>query len=108
MLESYSGYWYPLVFVSVFLILSFIVYILSRVFFSSAHKKGEQAKPFLSGNKETEKVHIPASSIYWGFIKALRGYYDVIIPFHTGNINDYMGAFIIVLAIVLTVVEVLT
>ncbi len=105
-IETGVGTWNAIIFAVAFFIVSIVVYILSRLLFSGAHKEGEQAKPFLSGNEEVTKQHVAASNLYWGFTRALKSYYDVVIPAHTGIINDYIGWFVIVLAIVLILVEV--
>ena len=72
-------------------------------------KKGtNQTKPFISGNPEISKEdsHIGASHIYWGFTEALKGYYKPLIKLHTGNINDYSGWIVLVLAIIFIIVGV--
>jgi len=62
--------------------------------------------PFLSGNAEPEKsaVHIRAGNLYWGYTDALSGYYKYIKPLHTGNLADYLLAYMFVTALVLIVV----
>lgn len=106
-LETGSGYWNAVVFVIVFVVIALAVYVI-RCFGEKGHKKGEQAKPFLSGNPEPEKgkVHVRAGNIYWGFTESLKGYYSAMKNLHTGNLNDYIYWFIGVLAIMLLVITV--
>lgn len=73
----------------------------------SLYKKGtEQGRPYLSGNAEPEKgaVHIRASNLYWGYLQALKGYYDTIVPMHTGILTDYMVWFVAVTALLLVII----
>ena len=106
-LETNTGFWNPIVWIIAFLILCIVIYIL-RSFGESSYKKGEQAKPFLSGNPEPGKgdVHIRASNIYWGFTESLKEYYKTMTNIHTGDINDYVYWFIGIIAIILIVVSV--
>jgi len=106
-LETESGFWNPLVWGTIILI-SFIIVYAIRSFGKTGYKKGtEQTKPFLSGNIEgdKDKSHVKASNLYWGFIESLRGLYNTLTKMHTGNVNDYvlwfvviMGLFFIILA----------
>jgi hypothetical protein len=105
-LQTGSGFWNPIIWISALIIAMLIAYII-RGFGEHAYKKGtEQDKPFISGNPEPAKaeVHVRAGNIYWGFLDALKGYYDSIVPLHTGIINDYVGWFIGIMAIILIVV----
>lgn len=67
------------------------------------YKKGtEQAKPFLCGHQEPDKgeIHIRASNIYWGFVEALKGYYEPLIGAHTGELSDYVGWLVGLIALI--------
>ena len=66
--------------------------------------------PRSAGNAEPEKgaVHIRASNLYWGFLQALKGYYEAIVPLHTGVLTDYMVWFVAVTALLLVIVGVIT
>ena len=77
------------------------VFVSSRLLFPGGHKKGAQQEPFFSGNEVEEGTHLAASNLYWGFFKALEGYYSKIIPEHTGNINDYVGWLVVVTALIM-------
>lgn len=109
-LNTESGFWNPIVWGTI-IVIAFIIGYTIRSFGKIGYKKGtEQTKPFLSGNieEDKEKSHIKASNLYWGFTEALKGIYISLAKMHTGNINDYvlwfvviMGIFFIVLAGVL-------
>ncbi len=90
-LHTPSGYWNPLLWVAFLVLFAVVGYIIySRG--NPAHKTGEQAKPYLSGNEEpdVEEIRVRASDIYWGFLEALKGYYRVLIAMHTGDLRDYI------------------
>jgi len=101
MLRTIGGYWDPVVWVVAFIVILIIAYMV-RAFGRREYKKGEQIKPFLSGVEEPskEKVHVRGGNIYWGFIEALRGYYDYMKKMHSGIVNDYVAWFVGVAAII--------
>ncbi len=104
------GVWAPVAWLAAFVVATIIVYLLWKTGESSYRKGTEQERPYLSGNAEPEKgaVHIRASNLYWGFLQALKGYYDAIVPLHTGVLTDYMVCFVAVTALLLVIVGVIT
>ena len=58
-------------------------------------------EPFISGNPEPENAgaHIPATNLYWGFTEALKGWYQKLLPIHTGVLTDYVAWFLGVMAL---------
>ena len=104
------GVWNPVAWLAAFLGAAIIVYLIWRAGESSYKKGTEQGRPYLSGNVEPEKgaVHIRASNLYWGFLQAMKGYYDAIVPIHTGVLTDYMIWFVAVTAVLLVIVGVLS
>jgi len=108
LLETGSGFWSALIWVVIVLVLSALIIYLRNKGEASYKKSTEQDKPFISGNPELSKEnsHISASHIYWGFTEALKDYYNPLVKFHTGNINDYSGWIVVVTAIVLIMVGV--
>jgi hypothetical protein len=104
------GMWAPVVWLVAFVAAVIIVYLLWKTGEASYKKGTEQGRPYLSGNAEPEKgaVHIRASNLYWGFLQALKGYYDAIVPMHTGVLTDYMIWFVAVTALLLVIVGVLS
>ena len=104
LIKTVGGYWDPIVWIVAFIVIAIIAYII-RAFGKREHKGGEQTKPFLSGVEEPskEEVHVRASNLYWGFIEALKGYYDYMKRMHSGVINDYVAWFVGVAAIMFVV-----
>ena len=104
------GIWAPLAWLAAFLAALVVVYLLWKTGESSYKKGTELERPYLSGNAEPEKaaVHIRASNLYWGFLQALKGCYDAIVPIHTGVLTDYMVWFVAVTALLLVLVGVLS
>lgn len=104
-LQTGSGFWNPIIWIFVIIIVFLIVYII-RGFGERGYKKGtEQVKPFISGNP-SKKLHIKATNIYWGFMEGLKGYYDIAMKAHTGIINDYVLWFIGMMAILFVIIGV--
>jgi hypothetical protein len=103
------GVWDPVAWVIAFIVAAIIVYLLWKTGESSYKRGTEQGRPYLSGNPEPEKgaVHIRASNLYWGYLQALKGYYDSIVPMHTGILTDYMVWFVAVTAVLLVIIGVL-
>jgi hypothetical protein len=103
------GIWTPFAWMVAFIAALIIVYLIWKTGESSYRKGTELERPYLSGNVEPDKgaVHIRASNLYWGFLQALKGYYDVIVPVHTGVLTDYMIWFVAVTALLLVIVGVL-
>ena len=96
-----SGFWRPLVWILVAIIAFLVAYVL-RSFGTTGYKRNtEQAKVFLSGNKEysEEQMHVKASNLYWGFTTSMDWFYKLLKKLHTGNASDYVLWFVIVLAI---------
>ena len=100
-LTTDSGFWNPLVWGLVLVIAFLIVYILRGYGKKEYKKETEQTKVFLSGNPEfeKEKMHVKASNVYWGFMESLKWLYGVLEKMHTGNVNDYILWFVIIMGI---------
>ncbi len=99
--ETGSGFWNPLIWLLVILIVFLIIHVL-RGFGNKKYKLNtEQTKPFLSGNPEyeKEKMHIKGSNVYWGFTESLKWIFDKLNKMHTGNASDYVLWFIIIISI---------
>ncbi len=101
------GLWNPLVWI----IAGMIVYIAMK--FLQDHgqpdtgKDGDMILPFTSGNYLSEEdARIRASNVYWGFIEAMKGYYNTLSKMHTGIMSDYVYWYIGVLAIIIIVIGV--
>ena len=99
-----SGVWVPIAWVLVFLISLLIAYAI-YLRGEKSWKRGMQQDMFLSGNKPVDgaEAHVKASNIGWGFFEALKSYYSLMRKMHTGIINDYVGWFLGVLAVMLLI-----
>ena len=105
-LSTGTGFWNPLAWLIAILVAAVIVYLIWRRG-ESGYKKGTaQTVPFISGNPEPgkEMVHVRASNLYWGYLEALKRYYDLIVPAHTGIVNDYVLWYLGVTALLMIVV----
>ncbi|MDY3868181.1 MAG: hydrogenase [Pyramidobacter sp.] len=68
------------------------------------YKEGTaQDEIYYSGNEvpDADVFSVPASSSYWGFREALKGYYARLTAMHTGVGTDYVGWFVVTAAIIL-------
>jgi hypothetical protein len=103
------GVWTPAVWILVMIVALFFSYLIRRCGEDDYDEGTEQTKPYLSGNDEPSKsgVHIRGGNLYWGFTAALKGYYDRLIPLHSGIVNDYVSWFLIGLLAVFVVVVLL-
>ena len=104
--ETGSGFWNPIVWLVVIIIVFLIIHIL-RGFGNKNYKVDtEQTKPFLSGNPEysKEKMHIKGSNLYWGFTESLKLIFDNLNKMHTGNTSDYVLWFVIIISVLFLVV----
>jgi hypothetical protein len=108
MLTGY-GVWNPVAWLTAFIAAAIIVYLIWKTGESSYKRGTEQGRPYLSGNAEPDKgaVHIRASNLYWGYLEALKKYYDTIVPAHSGILTDYMVWFVAVTALLLLIIGVL-
>lgn len=102
-IETGQGYWAPLIFVVALLgVLILAVLIWSRG--RREYKRGtEQELPFLSGEK-AENPRVGALHLYWGLAEALRPLLERLRGWHSGNINEYAGWFLVILAVVVLLV----
>lgn len=101
-----AGFWNPLAWILglvVAAIIAWLIYSLGEKGFKAGTP---QTEPFLSGNKEPRKdqVHIRAGNLYWGYLEALKGYYDRLVPLHTGNLHDYVLWYLGITAVFLVLV----
>jgi hypothetical protein len=108
-IETGSGFWNPLIWLSAMVIAFLIAYILRGMGRKEYKEKTDQTQSFLSGNPEYEKeqMHIKGSNVYWGFTESLKWGYNVLRRMHTGNVSDYVLWFVIVIATLFIVVGVI-
>jgi hypothetical protein len=105
-LETGYGFWSPIVWVIAIAVVSLVAYIIWSLGEKEYRKDTEQTRPFISGNPEPAKgmVHIRAGNLYWGFTEALKGYYDWLVPAHTGIVNDYVLWFLGIMAVIMLII----
>jgi len=101
-LETGHGLWSALYWLLSLAVLFLIVYFIYSSGGKTVKASGDKGKPFLSGNEMfKEENHVKSSNIYWGFTEALKSYYTPLKGEHTGDVNDYVSWFVVVLAVVL-------
>jgi hypothetical protein len=100
--ETGYGFWNPLIWLVVFLVIALIVIVIRALGEKSYKPQTDQTKPFLAGNPEVSKegVVVRGGNVYWGFFEALRKYYEPVVNAHSGVLNDYIAWFVIVLALI--------
>lgn len=108
LLETGSGHWNAILWVIFTVIIGLGVLWIRNKGEDRYKKDTDQTKPFLSGNPEVSKEdsHVRASHIYWGFTEALKKYYEPLVKIHSGNINDYSGWIVLMMAIIFIVIGV--
>ena len=101
------GYWDVYSWIIFFFIASGLV-LWIRSMGRSDYKKGtEQDEIFYGANAVPEdgsEIQVPASSAYWGFVEALKGYYEKLSEMHSGLTNDYVGYIVVVAAVLVVLV----
>jgi len=104
-LNSGFGQWTPLLWLAVFLLLWLVTWLWWSSGNASNKKGTEQGRPFLSGHAQpdTTRLHVRGENLYWGFLEALKGYYRILVPLHSGHVADYLLWFFGVLIAVLIV-----
>jgi hypothetical protein len=107
-LNTGAGYWNPLALVLVSAVAVMVVYVIWRRGEGSYKKGTAQTTVFISGNPEPERgaVHIRGGNLYWGYTEGIKGFYDWIVPLHTGITTDYLLWIFWVTAVLLIVVAV--
>ncbi|MEF8879654.1 MAG: hydrogenase [Candidatus Thermoplasmatota archaeon] len=108
-LETGSGFWNPLVWVTGVVVALLIAYIV-RGYGNKEYKKDtDQTQSFLSGNPEYEKeqMHVKGQNLFWGFTESLKWVYKALEKFHTGIVNDYILWFVIIMAVFFIILGVL-
>ena len=95
MLHTTGGYWDAIAWIIAFIVICIVVYII-RSFGKKGYRK-EAEEPFFSGVElPTEKTHVRASNIFWGFTESMKGYYGIMEKMHDGIINNYVSWFVFI------------
>ncbi len=103
-----SGVWGPLVWTGAFFFALTLVYWIRSHGESSYSEGTEQTKPYLSGQEAPtgEGLQVKSDNVYWGFLETFEPCLRRLRDFHSGIVNDYMGWFFVVMAVLLVVLTV--
>ncbi len=96
--------WNPLVMVAALLLILLVVYLIRSMGNKKYAVGTAQVKPFWSGNLKEPEGTLGANDLYWGFMDAFGVLWKHLVRMHTGNINDYIGAFVVMLALLLMII----
>ena len=107
--KVYSGFGYSDVYLwLLFFAIASAVILFIRSKGRSDYKEGtEQDEIFYGSNivpEDGADMAVPAASAYWGFVEALKPYYNWLIELHTGIASEYVGYFMLTLAVVAVLV----
>lgn len=83
------GVWSPLVLAAGLAIAVAIACIVRAMGSNRRRHSGEQGMAFWSGNIHPDDA-IGSENLYWGFFKAMEGYYGFMKRMHSGIVNDYV------------------
>ncbi len=102
-ISTNEGIWNPLVLLVALVLILILVYLI-RAAGNKRYKKGTgQTRPFLSGNVNDPEGEVRSSDMYWGLLDAFAPIYRLLIRYHTGIVNEYIGAFVTMLAVLLMI-----
>lgn len=103
---SGAGFWDAGAWILAFLFVGGAVLFIRRMGRSDYKKGTDQDEIYYSGNvvPDAEVFTVPASSSYWGFREALKGYYSHLTALHRGIATEYVGWFVFTAALILTFV----
>ncbi len=99
-----DGFWSVLVFAGAFVAIMCIAAAVRSMGSNGFHKRDGMGQPYYFGNKVTESARVSGGNVYWGFLKAMDGYYRPVKAEHTGDANDYVSWLLVAMAIILAVV----
>ncbi len=100
-----GAYWSPLLFLVLFVVIAAVLFVVVRFTFRNDYdSRGDQVKPFNSGNLDQINYNVQSSNLYWGFKQALSTYYRITSALHTGDLNDYIRWLTVSLALCLLLV----
>ncbi len=101
------GLWNPLVWIVAFIVIYIGIKFLESHGREDIERDGDIVLPFTSGNyMDEEALRIRASNVYWGFVEAMKGYYNTLTKIHTGIMSDYVYWYIGVLVVIIILIGV--
>ena len=99
-------FWNPITLVTILAAVIVLLFAWGRSSFRRDYnEKSDQVKPFNSGNVEEINYNVQSSNLYWGFRKALQGFYTRMIEYHDGDLNNYLKWMVIIVALCLLLVS---
>ncbi|MEA3559013.1 MAG: proton-conducting transporter membrane subunit [Candidatus Thermoplasmatota archaeon] len=101
-----QGGWNALMFLVVIIVTLIIALVIRMLGNKGTTPGGEGGKPYLFGNPtevDGKPIVISSSNLYWGFVRALKKYYDPMKKAHSGVINEYVFWFVATAGIVILV-----
>ncbi|MBO5492187.1 MAG: hydrogenase [Pyramidobacter sp.] len=103
---SGAGFWDAGVWLLMFVFVGGYAFGIRRMGRSDYKKGTDQDEVYYSGNvmPDVDVFTVPASSSYWGFREALKGYYSRLSAMHTGIATEYVGWFVLTAAVILVLV----
>lgn len=107
--KVYSGFGYWDVYIwLIFFVISSTLVLWLRSLGRNDYKEGTEQDEIFYGSNEVpedgDDMGVPAASAYWGFVKALKPYYDTLIEIHSGIVSDYVGFFVLTVAVLTVLV----
>jgi hypothetical protein len=103
-LDTGFGGWDPLAWLAALAVITALVYAIRSLGVKDYKRDTDQTKPFISGNEVPPGgEHIRGGSLYWGYLEALKKYYEALTPLHNGVLADYVLWLTGVLAAVLVI-----
>ncbi len=99
-------FWSPLALLIILSLFIILIFLWGRISFREDYnEKTGQVKPFNSGNVEEINYNVQSSHLYWGFRRALNGFYTWMIDYHDGDLNNYIKWMVIIVALCLLLIS---
>jgi len=104
--DTGNGFWNPIIWIASFFIIFLIIYILRGIGNKDYKKNTEENKELPSVNPEDKKnrMQIPASNLYWGWMESMKWFIDSLKKMHNGDVSDYVLWFVIVMGVLFLLV----
>lgn len=99
-------FWNPLALVIILVAFMVLIFLWGKISFRKDYNENTgQVKPFNSGNVDEIDYNVQSSNLYWGFRRALDGFYARMIEYHDGDLNNYMKWMVIIVALCLLLIS---
>lgn len=96
-LQLRHGAWSPLAWAAAMLFALALAWLFRALGRKDPPTGPEAGTPFVSANPvaDPEDARVPASHLYWGFIRVMDRYYRRMRAFHSGILSDYVLWFLL-------------